>query len=126
MPVSICQDTIYHVQAGGARRQGKRRFMPVFSRQCRHFHIGYIRRIADDYIIPAVSQCAEQVRFDQVYPLRQAVSFTIDTRHFQCIRTDIRCIDSRSGKGQGTGDGNATAAGSQVQDARYFRGFDPG
>ena len=61
MLAGIEQYIIYHVQAGAARRQGQGGFMPVFSRQCRHFPIGYIRRIADNYIIPAVIQCTEQV-----------------------------------------------------------------
>ena len=120
---NIRSTTLRPVDPASRARTG---LMPVFSRQGLHFFIRNIRWIADDNIILPVPQRAVQVRFDQIDSLCQVVSFTIDARHFQRIRIDIRRIDRRAGEGRGTSHCDTAAAGAQVQDMLYFRGFDPG
>ena len=73
--------------------------------------------VADDEVVALAGQGLVHIRAQQADAIPNAVPLGVAARDLQCPGGDIRGIDLGLRKGEGAGDRDAAAAGSDVEDA---------
>jgi len=113
----IMQDRYHRIQTVGARRKAERRLVTEFGRQIRHFLLVDIGRIADNDVVDvlALVQARKKVRFDQPDPGAEPEALDIDGGHCKRVGGHVYGIHLDFRKRQGNRDGNAAAAGTEIE-----------
>ena len=112
-----CQDPPHHVEAVIAGREPEPGLAQVLARQLSHLRLRHIGRVAHDDIVATVAEAAVNVRQHRPHAAAEAVHPGVARRHLQRRVRHVGGVHPGLWKGESTGDGDATGAGAEVQDA---------